>query len=107
MRRAIVGLATVAAAGLAVPASAQDPSVGTPVVPISVAEGSFVGLPPRGPYFDSGLAEVGDVNGDGISDVAIGAATADPRGRRDAGVVHVLFGGSPLGRIDLRSPRLV
>jgi hypothetical protein len=92
------------AAGFAVPASAQAPAERTPVLPVSMAEGSFVGFPPSGPrYVDSGLAEVGDVNGDGIVDVAIGAARADPRGRRDAGLVRVLFGGSPLGRINVRS----
>ncbi|MGH2800244.1 MAG: FG-GAP repeat protein, partial [Thermoleophilaceae bacterium] len=69
-----------------------------------MAEGRFVGFPPSGVRdVDSGLAEVGDVNGDGIADVAIGAASADPRGRRDAGLVRVLLGGPPLGRIDVRS----
>jgi hypothetical protein len=110
MRRAIIGWATAWAAGLGVPASAQVPGEGTPVLPLSVAEGSLVGLPPsedaRFQSVDSGLAEVGDVNGDGITDVAVGTGSADPRGRRDAGIVRVLFGGSPLGRIDLRSPRL-
>jgi hypothetical protein len=95
--------ATAAAVGLAllVPAEASGQ---TSVVPVSLAEGTFGGLPPGGQgrfhYVDSGLAEVGDVNGDGLADVAIGAATADPLGRRDAGVVHVVFGGAPLGRLD-------
>jgi hypothetical protein len=102
--KAIVRIATAAALGLALVAPAEASSQETSVLPISLAEASFGGLPPgeqaRFHYVDSGLAEVGDVNGDGHADVAIGAASADPPGRRDAGVVHVVFGGS-LGRIDL------
>jgi hypothetical protein len=39
------------------------------------------------------VADVGDVNGDGRSDVAIAAPTADPRDRENAGSVYVVFGG--------------
>ena len=37
------------------------------------------------------VAGVGDVNGDGIDDIALGAQFADPQGQ-DAGQVHVVFG---------------
>jgi len=108
MRMCVAGLA-MAALGLAGVASAQAAAF-TSAVPISLAEGSFAGLPAGGQarfaYVDSGLAEVGDVNGDGLADVAIGAASADAKGRRDAGVVYVVFGGASLGRIDLASPAL-
>jgi hypothetical protein len=50
-----------------------------------------------------GGAQVGDGNGDGVADVAIAVPSTDGRGRRDAGVVYVLFGGSPLARVDVRS----
>jgi hypothetical protein len=108
MSGSIVRWATTAAVGVAVTVWAQSAAEpASPVLPISLAAGTFTGLPPSGQsrfqYVESGLAEVGDVNGDGRSDVAIAAASADPRGRRDAGVVHVVFGGSPLGRVDLRS----
>jgi hypothetical protein len=111
MRMGVAGWATAAVAlGLAGAAPAQDSGEATSVLPISLAEGSFAGLPAGGQgrfrHVDSGLAEVGDVNGDGLADVAIGAASADPRGRRDAGVVYVVFGGSQLGRIDVRSAKL-
>jgi hypothetical protein len=110
MLRAIIGWATTAALGLAVPASAQAPAAGTPVLPISLAQGTFGGFPPSGHSrfhsLDSAVAEVGDVNGDGLADVAIGVASADPLGRRDAGIVHVVPGGSLLGRVDLRSSTL-
>ena len=97
----------VLAAGFALPTSAHGMAERTPILPISTAEGRFVGFPPGGSEgVDAGLAEVGDVNGDGITDVAIGVPAADPRGRRDAGLVRMLFGGAPLGRIDIRSSRL-
>ena len=79
----------------------------TGVVPISNAEGSFAGLRAASPgrFADSGstVAELGDVNGDGIADVAVGAPSVDAPGRTDAGVVYVVFGGTPLGRLDLRT----
>jgi hypothetical protein len=110
MRMGIAGWATAGALGLAGAAPAEASAQATSVFPISLAEGSFAGFPAGGQgrfqYVDSGLAEVGDVNGDGLVDVAIGAASADALGRRDAGVVHVVFGGSPLGRVDVRSSGL-
>jgi len=51
------------------------------------------------------VAFVGDVNGDGIGDVAIGAPTADPRGRRDAGSIFVVFGRRGFsGTVDPAAP---
>jgi hypothetical protein len=38
---------------------------------------------------------VGDVNGDGIDDLIIGASDAAPGGRDDAGEAYVLFGRPP------------
>jgi hypothetical protein len=80
---------------------------GEAVVPITAAEGKLRGLPAAEPgRFQSSqtsLAQVGDVNGDGIADVAIASPSSDVGGRRDAGVVHVLFGGSALGRVDVGS----
>ncbi len=40
----------------------------------------------------SALTNVGDMNGDGLDDFAIGAPTADPAGKQGAGEVYVLFG---------------
>ena len=40
----------------------------------------------------SAVGEAGDVNGDGLDDLVIGAFVADPDGRFDAGQSYVLFG---------------
>ena len=44
-----------------------------------------------------GLAGVGDVNGDGIDDILIGARSADPNGQNAAGECYVVFGKVGLG----------
>jgi hypothetical protein len=42
----------------------------------------------------SSVSGVADVNGDGFTDLIIGAPWADPNGLVDAGKAHVIFGGS-------------
>lgn len=49
------------------------------------------------------IAGVGDFNGDGLGDVAIGAAGAGAHGRPNAGSVYVVFGRAASGPIDVRS----
>eukprot|EP00469_Lotharella_globosa_P012957 CAMPEP_0167782256 /NCGR_PEP_ID=MMETSP0111_2-20121227/6411_1 /TAXON_ID=91324 /ORGANISM="Lotharella globosa, Strain CCCM811" /LENGTH=954 /DNA_ID=CAMNT_0007673057 /DNA_START=24 /DNA_END=2888 /DNA_ORIENTATION=+ len=49
------------------------------------------------PMDNSGISISGaDVNGDGTSDIIIGAESADPSGRSTAGQAYVVFGGSYL-----------
>ncbi len=40
------------------------------------------------------VSSAGDVNGDGIDDLVIGARSADPNGKGDAGETYVVFGSS-------------
>ena len=47
------------------------------------------------------VAALGDFDGDGKSDAAIGARLQDPAGRVDAGSAFVVFGGAVAGDVDL------
>src|SRR4051794_24094305 len=47
------------------------------------------------------VARVGDVNGDGLSDIAVGAPQANARDRSNAGSVFVIFGRADSSPIDL------
>lgn len=57
----------------------------------------------RGDAAGASVARAGDVNGDGRSDIIIGAPLADPLGRHDAGAAYVVFGGGRRGRLRLGS----
>ena len=48
-------------------------------------------------HFGLAVSNLGDINGDGRSDIVIGAPDADPSGRASAGSVYVLFGASSFG----------
>ena len=43
------------------------------------------------------ISAAGDINGDGVVDLVIGAIGGDPNGKNDAGESYVVFGGSGLG----------
>ena len=42
----------------------------------------------------SRISEAGDVNGDGVADMIVGAFLADPSGQTNAGEAYVVFGGT-------------
>jgi hypothetical protein len=55
----------------------------------------------RGDDTGADVAAAGDVNGDGLSDAVVSAATADRPGKRDAGAAFVVFGRSGGGVVPL------
>ena len=48
-------------------------------------------------YSGSAVSSAGDINGDGISDIVIGARSANPNDKVDAGETYVIFGSTNLG----------
>jgi hypothetical protein len=56
--------------------------------------------------FGPSVSSAGDVNGDGLDDLILGAYTADPNGKLDAGKSYVVFGkanGSVVNLSDITS----
>ena len=49
------------------------------------------------------VASAGDVNGDGWTDLVVGAPDADPSSRTDAGSSYVIYGSASPADVDLRS----
>jgi hypothetical protein len=66
----------------------EEPAYGA--VSLNDADGVFIGS--AGELAGSGLAGLGDINGDGYSDLGIGAPMADNGGSTNVGRTYVLFG---------------
>ena len=56
-------------------------------------------------YAGTSVASAGDVNGDGLADVVVGASGASNNGRRSSGSVYVAFGQAGQGSVGLGSQR--
>lgn len=73
--------------------------------PVSVAllgdEGITIGGGQPGDFAGASLDAAGDVNGDGIDDIVVGAAAADVDGMSGAGRTYVVYGAADLASVKL------
>lgn len=65
------------------------------------AKGYRISAATRWDLLGTSVAGIGDIDGDGLSDMAIGASGADPKGRDGAGETYVLFSREDAGGIDV------
>ena len=99
LSRPLTLVVLLALAAIAAPtASAQDelPSAGILDLASTGSETSFVGEAASRAGWS--VSAAGDVNGDRIGDVVIGAPGTDAQGKEDAGSAFVVFGRLPGGR---------
>jgi hypothetical protein len=61
----------------------------------------FAMLETAGEGVGAAIADAGDVNGDGVADVVVGAPDASANGRAQSGTAYVVFGRGVPGPIDL------
>jgi len=67
---------------------------------LSTSDGSVFGGAAPSDYAGYSVSAVGDINGDGLADLVIGASQADPDATTNAGTTYVIFGSQtgPAGR---------
>lgn len=70
------------------------------VAAMSPTDGYTIAGGAVGDHFGASLADAGDVNGDGRTDLVAGSVFADPNGRNQSGTATVLFGGAASGNLD-------
>ncbi len=87
--RSIAG-ATYVVFGRAAASGGLPPT--TPLRELDSRNGLRIEGASAGDFSSSPIASAGDVNGDGVDDIIIGARLADPGGRVEAGTSYVVFG---------------
>jgi Putative Ig domain/FG-GAP repeat len=72
---------------------------------VELATQSHLSIVGAGPMDGVGasVANAGDVNGDGIDDILLGAPSADRKGFADVGAAYVVFGSATPKTVDLRN----
>ena len=103
-RRSLVGLAVAAGvlAGSTSAIAALPQEGGT--VDLATQANVILDGPSGSAEAGYSIADAGDVNGDGIDDILIGAHKETPLSRASAGVAYVIFGSPTLTRVDLLAP---
>src|SRR5919199_934549 len=97
----VAATATLALGCAAVPARAALPQLGGSVDLASYKPNAAADGAASSDQAGTAVAAAGDVNGDGLADVIVGARFADPAGRVDAGAAYVVFGKASTGAVDL------
>ena len=102
MKPALTGALSVLLLGcLAAPAGAALPQQSGTVDLANAKPNSSIDGVASSDQAGTAVASAGDVNGDGLADVIVGAPNADPNARRDAGTVYVVFGRGDGASVDL------
>jgi Ca2+-binding RTX toxin-like protein len=94
-------LAVLGLGCLAVPAQGALPQLAGSVDLASARPNTVADGAARTDLTGASVAAAGDVNGDGLADVVVGAVQADPRGRSNAGTAFVVFGRGDGASVDL------
>src|SRR4051812_38322346 len=98
---ALAGLLALTAFGVPAPVDAALPQVSGAVDLASAKPNATIDGAARTDLAGSSVARAGDVNGDGLADVIVGAIQADAHGRRDSGSGFVVFGRADGASVDL------
>lgn len=86
--------ATVDGIAYVVFGSAEGPGAALDLAALTPEQGFSYSTGILGDAFGHVVAGAGDLNGDGFADIAISAPTATAGGEDDAGIIHILWGGT-------------
>ncbi len=101
IRRRITAFAVVSAFFSTAPAFSSSPIELSDIAQNSNSSGFVINGVAAGDFSGSSVSDAGDVNGDGLADVIIGAREADANGNVNSGEIYVVFGKTDGTGVDL------